>query len=36
MIAKHSLLSIVDDDKSVRASLPELLLQFVFAPKTFS
>jgi FixJ family two-component response regulator len=36
MTAKRSLVSIVDDDESVRESLPDLLRQFGFAAKAFS
>ena len=36
MIAKRSLVSVVDDDESVRESLPDLLRQFGFAAETFS
>ena len=36
MMAKRSLVSIVDDDESVRESLPDLLRQFGFAAKAFS
>jgi FixJ family two-component response regulator len=36
MMDKHSLVSIVDDDESVRESLPDLLQQFGFAVKAFS
>ena len=36
MIGKGSLVSIVDDDESVRESLPDLLRQFGFAAKAFS
>jgi FixJ family two-component response regulator len=36
MMTKRSLVSIVDDDESVRESLPHLLQQFGFAAKTFS
>jgi FixJ family two-component response regulator len=36
MMAKRSLVSIVDDDESVRESLPDLLQQFGFAVKAFS
>jgi FixJ family two-component response regulator len=36
MIRKRSLVSIVDDDESVRESLPDLLQQFGFAVEAFS
>jgi FixJ family two-component response regulator len=36
MMAKGSLVSIVDDDESVRESLPDLVRQFGFAAKAFS
>jgi FixJ family two-component response regulator len=36
MTAKRSLVSIVDDDESVRESLPDLLRQFGLAAKAFS
>jgi FixJ family two-component response regulator len=36
MRAKHSLVSVVDDDESVRESLPDLLRQFGFAVHSFS
>jgi FixJ family two-component response regulator len=36
MTAKRSLVSIVDDDESVRESLPPLLQQLGFAAKAFS
>ena len=36
MIAKSSLVSIVDDDESVRESLPDLLKEFGFAVQAFS
>ena len=36
MIGKRSLVSIVDDDESVRESLPDLLRQFGFAAEAFS
>ncbi len=35
-MATRSLVSIVDDDESVRESLPDLLRQFGFAAQTFS
>ena len=35
-MAKPSLVSIVDDDESVRESLPDLLWQLGFASQTFS
>jgi FixJ family two-component response regulator len=36
MIDKRSLVSVVDDDESVRESLPDLLRQFGFAAQAFS
>jgi FixJ family two-component response regulator len=33
---KHSLVSVVDDDESVRESLPDLLREFGFAVQAFS
>ena len=36
MIVKRSLVSVVDDDESVRESLPDLLRQFGFAVQAFS
>ena len=36
MTPKRSLVSIVDDDESVRESLPDLLRQFGFAAEAFS
>jgi FixJ family two-component response regulator len=36
MMAKRSMVSIVDDDESVRESLPELIRQFGFAAEAFS
>jgi FixJ family two-component response regulator len=36
MTGKRSLVSIVDDDESVRESLPDLLRQFGFAAEAFS
>jgi FixJ family two-component response regulator len=36
MMNPRSLVSIVDDDESVRESLPDLLKEFGFAPQTFS
>ena len=36
MIGKRSLVSVVDDDESVRESLPDLLRQFGFAAHAFS
>jgi FixJ family two-component response regulator len=33
---KHSLVSVVDDDESVRESLPDLLREFGFAAQAFS
>jgi FixJ family two-component response regulator len=35
MMNKHSLVSIVDDDESVRESLPDLVRQFGFAVRAF-
>ena len=35
-MAKRSLVSVVDDDESVRESLPDLLRQFGFAAHAFS
>ena len=35
MIAERALVSIVDDDESVRESLPELLRQFGYASRAF-
>ena len=35
-MAKHALVSVVDDDESVRESLPDLLREFGFAAQTFS
>jgi FixJ family two-component response regulator len=35
MTAKHSLVSVVDDDESVRESLPDMLRQFGFAAEAF-
>ncbi len=35
MIAERALVSIVDDDESVRESLPELLRQFGYASRVF-
>ncbi len=35
-MATRSLVSVVDDDESVRESLPDLLREFGFAAKTFS
>lgn len=32
----HALVSVIDDDKSVRESLPDLLQEFGFSAKTFS
>jgi FixJ family two-component response regulator len=34
--AKRSLVSVVDDDESVRESLPDLLKEFGFAVQSFS
>jgi FixJ family two-component response regulator len=36
MMPKRSLVSVVDDDESVRESLPDLLRQFGFAAEAFS
>ena len=36
MTSKRSLISVVDDDESVRESLPDLLKEFGFAAHTFS
>jgi len=36
MMGKRSLVSVVDDDESVRESLPDLLRQFGFAVQAFS
>jgi FixJ family two-component response regulator len=36
MTGKSSLVSVVDDDESVRESLPDLLRQFGFAAEAFS
>jgi FixJ family two-component response regulator len=36
MIGNRSLVSVVDDDESVRESLPDLLRQFGFAAEAFS
>jgi FixJ family two-component response regulator len=36
MMAKRSLVSIVDDDESVRESLPDLVRQFGFTAEAFS
>lgn len=36
MIPKPSLVSVVDDDESVRESLPDLLRQFGFAAEAFA
>jgi FixJ family two-component response regulator len=36
MMGKRSLVSVVDDDESVRESLPDLLLEFGFAAEVFS
>src|SRR6187551_2823945 len=36
MNATHPLVSVVDDDESVRESLPDLLRQFGFAAEAFS
>ena len=36
MTAERSLVSVIDDDESVRESLPDLLRQFGFAARAFS
>jgi len=36
MMSTRALVSIVDDDESVRESLPDLLKEFGFASRTFS
>ena len=36
MMVKYSLVSVVDDDESVRESLPDLLREFGFAVQVFS
>jgi len=36
MIPKPSLVSVVDDDESIREALPDLLRQFGFAAETFA
>jgi FixJ family two-component response regulator len=36
MMSSHLLVSIVDDDESVRESLPDLVSEFGFASRTFS
>jgi FixJ family two-component response regulator len=36
MIGKRSLVAVVDDDESVRESLPDLLREFGFAAQAFS
>jgi FixJ family two-component response regulator len=36
MIGRRSLVSVVDDDESVRESLPDLIRQFGFAAQAFS
>jgi FixJ family two-component response regulator len=36
MTAMHSLVSVVDDDESVRESLPDLLREFGFAVQAFA
>jgi FixJ family two-component response regulator len=36
MTAEHALVSVVDDDASVRESLPDLIREFGFAARAFS
>ena len=36
LMRERSLVAIVDDDESVRESLPDLLREFGFAPEAFS
>ncbi|HTK40311.1 MAG TPA: response regulator, partial [Gemmatimonadales bacterium] len=36
MTANRSLVAVVDDDESVRESLPDLLLEFGFAARAFA
>jgi FixJ family two-component response regulator len=36
MMTERSLISVVDDDESVRESLPDLLLEFGFAVRAFA
>ena len=36
IVIEHLLVSVVDDDESVRESLPDLLREFGFAARTFS
>jgi FixJ family two-component response regulator len=36
IVIEHSLVSVVDDDESVRESLPDLLKEFGFSVRTFS
>lgn len=36
MIAMRPLVTVVDDDESVRESLPDLLMEFGFSARTFS
>ena len=36
MTCEHSLVSVVDDDESVRESLPDLIRQFGFSARSFS
>ena len=36
MIVTYALVSVVDDDESVRESLPDLLMEFGFAARAFS
>jgi FixJ family two-component response regulator len=35
-MVRHALISVVDDDESVRESLPDLLREFGFAARAFS
>jgi FixJ family two-component response regulator len=36
MVVKRSLVTVVDDDESMRESLPDLLLEFGYAARAFS
>ena len=36
MTTRRALIAVIDDDPSVRESLPDLLAEFGFAPRTFS